>query len=352
MKIGLLGDLHAGIRRDDKWVADYQIQFIRFYRDECKRRGVTATIQTGDFFDVRPGMSQETMNLVRNHLAPAILDVGEAWVLVGNHDMHLKHKIHPNSCTEYLSRFEGMHIVDTPTTVSFADGVWIDLIPWICDENHDQVMEHIANTTADYCVGHFELGGFYYYTGLKSEGVSHDFLSGYKEVWSGHYHCQSERDNVKYLGTPYTLTAGDAGDSRGFWIFDTETRELEYVENPNCWHYKVYFNADTFDVTTIKHYKDKYVKLIVEKRTSDTRAIDYDVILERFSQVVHDIKPYESFDFDIDSGEDATQMIEAQDTKQFVDDYIMNLEGESEEVKTRARQIFSGLYVEALNLDQ
>lgn len=346
MKFAIVGDLHIGVKRDDPWVAAYQKKFIDFYKSECLKRGVTATIQTGDWFDVRRGLTQETMKFSREYIAPAFQEIGDTYVIVGNHDMHLREKITPNSCREVLAHFSGFHIIEEATTINLG-GVNIDLIPWICRDNRESTMKFINESMSDYCVGHFELSGYYFYRGLKSEGYSPDFLKHYKEVWSGHFHCQSDGGNVRYVGTPYTLTLGDADDVRGFFIFDTDTCVLEFVENPDCWHHKVYFNADTFDLTQVKKYANKSVRLISEKRSSDKHGTDFDVATERIAAVAHDLDTVDNVEFHV---EDEDDTLEIEGTADFISDYIDALD-ETPEDKAKMKSIINGLMIEAQDIE-
>jgi hypothetical protein len=39
--------------------------------------------------------------------------------------------------------------------------------------------------------------------------------------------------NISYLGTPYEITFADVNEKKGFHVFDTETRVMEFVPNEN-----------------------------------------------------------------------------------------------------------------------
>ena len=346
MKIALLGDLHIGIKQDDEWTVKNQKLFFQFFFDKCKEMGVSATIQTGDWFDVRRGISQETLQFIREDLVPNFQSIGETYVLVGNHDMHKRETITPNSCREVLSHYKKFNIIEEPTALRF-DNVEVDMIPWICKENSNAVYDYISKSNSPYCVGHFELSGFYYYTGLKSDGTQSGFLSNYEQVWSGHFHCQSSNGNIQYIGTPYTLTLGDANDSRGFYVFDTETRKTEYIENPNCWHKKIYFDAATFQFKQIKPLAGCAVRIVVERRSCPEQTIDFDVIAERISNTVHSLDILDSNEFIM---EDDSEVIEVADTKSFVDSYIESLT-ESDEIKEKCKIMFAALQREAVDLE-
>lgn len=347
-KIAILGDLHLGIKKDDDWIIKNQMSFFEFFFKTCKDNGVTDIIQTGDWFDVRYGITQKTMNIIREKIIPGFQDIGETFVIVGNHDMHKREMIQPNSCTEILGFYDKFTVFDTPQTRIF-DGVAIDFIPWICRENDEFIQKYIAESTSDYCVGHFSLKGYYYYTGLQSEGSDAGFLNGYKQVWSGHFHCQSSGGNVKYVGTPYTLTLGDANDDRGFHIFDTDTKTLTFYKNPTTNHQKIYFDADTFDPSIIDKFSDIALRIIVENRNSETRKIDFDVVIERFASVVHSLDILENFDSALNFG-DSDVSLEKEKTQEFVKRYIDELD-EPDNIKKRITNIFNALYTEAINMD-
>lgn len=345
MKIALLGDTHRGVKRDDEWVVNYQNEFMDFFHKECKARKVTKVIQTGDWFDTRRGVTQECMHQSRAVVAPLLQDIGETFVAVGNHDMHKRESITPNSCREILGNLKKFTIIEEPTTITLG-GVVIDIIPWICRENKDRIMEFVKNSESEYCVGHFELKGYYFYTGLSSDGDDPKFLDKYKEVWSGHFHCQSTGGNVRYLGTPYTLTSGDANDSRGFFIFDTQTKELEFVENPKCMHHKIMYNADTFHTLDLSLYENTAVRLVVEKRTTDDGRDLLDDHIMALSNVVHNLDVIDNFEFT--AGEE--DEIDLEDTTTYIESYIDSLE-ESDEVKARCKTIINGLQVEAREME-
>ncbi len=340
--VALLGDLHIGQRDDDMWVQAYQKKFFQFMVDELEERGVTQILQLGDWFDVRRGATQETLMFQRTFFND-LLKPYDTHVLVGNHDMHMREHIVPNTPYEVLSLLPNMTIYEKPTTVDFG-GVKIDIIPWICKENSKEIGEFIDASTSEYCVGHFELNGYLFARGQKSTGIDAGFLKKYKQVWSGHFHTQSEAGNVQYLGTPYTLTLADADDKRGFFLFDTETHELEFVENPDCWHTKLYYDANTFDPATIPSYADKNVKIIVNRRSSDSNNISFDVVEERIASIAHACQTLDELDIIADVADGVKDI---KDIDDYVGEYADTLE-ESTDVKEQVKAIFSSLRAEAL----
>lgn len=345
--IALLGDLHCGHKSDDPWVEDLIYESLSWFAKDCKSKGIKTCIQAGDWFDVRKGATQRTLNFVRQRLVPLFQDTFDTtYVIVGNHDMHFKHLITPNSVRECLHSYDGFEIIEYPKAVSI-DGVSIDLIPWMCKENQKQILDFIKVSVSDYCMGHWELNGYFFYKGLKSHGAEPDFLDRYKQVWSGHFHTISDGGNVQYIGTPYTLTLGDANDPRGYWIYDSG--QISFVQNPVMYHRRLYFDADTWkykasDITNV--CSNKVVKLVIERSHSETNDVDLDNVLDVFERVCHEF----SFEYieTVADKLDSTEDFEVKKTFDIIEEQI-NLIEETTEVKNRVAKIFAGLYTEAMN---
>lgn len=338
-KIALLGDLHIGIKQGDTFMEKYQNRFFnKCFFPYIKKNKITKVIQTGDWFDSRRAIRHSSIKLTRQLISKT---KGQDWyVLVGNHDMGVREKIHPNACTEILAANNNFTIIDKPITHNIC-GLNIDMIPWICRENKTAVFDFIDSTDSLYCVGHFELSGFYYYKGIKSEGRSKKFLSKYNKVWSGHYHTASENDNIKYLGTPYQLTFGDANDIRGFWVFDTETKDLEFIENPYNLYTKIIFNHSTFDKNNIKEkYKDMFVRVLVEDRGP---AAAFDMIMDSIAAVALDLDINDMFE-----APDSNVKIDVTDTLQIINNYIDELD-ETTKIKNNVKTIMKNLYKDSAN---
>lgn len=341
-KIAFVGDLHIGIKQADSFMEKYQLKFF----NKClfpylKKHNIKTVIQTGDWFDSRRAIRHSSMKLTRDSIIPKIIENDQHWyVLVGNHDMGVRENIHPNACTELLGTYDCFTVIDKPCTHNL-EGINIDLIPWICRENKTEVMDFIENSKSLYCMGHFELSGFYYYKGIKSEGRSKKFLSNYNQVWSGHYHTASENENIKYLGTPYQLTFGDADDPRGFWVYDTETKEIEFIQNPFNLYTKIIFNHTTFDSTNIKkRFKDMNVRVSVEERGP---AAAFDMIMDSIAEVALDLDINDMFE-----APDSNVKIDVTDTLQIINNYVDELD-ETTKIKNSVKNIMKNLYKDSTN---
>ena len=62
----------------------------------------------------------------------------------------------------------------------------------------------------------------------------------------------------------------DVDDKRGFHIFDTETNELEFIENPYTIFERIYYEDNPHQMFDTSEMEDKFVKIIVRKKSKST----------------------------------------------------------------------------------
>lgn len=336
MKILLIGDLHVGIKQDDPWIQSAQMDAIEQAIRISKENGVYEWLQLGDFTDVRRAVTHKTMKFAREiaeKLQEHEISVHE---LVGNHCMNLKDRIHPNFASEFMSQFDNFIVYDKPRTVTFGN-VKFDIIPWICEENQTEIFEFIEKSESQYCVGHFEMSGFFFYKGLKSHGIEADFLKKYKRVFSGHFHTISSNKNVQYIGTPISLTAGDENDPRGFWIFDTETGEAEFIQNETMWHRRIDYPCNL----DVSQFKNLSVRVFVTE--VDDKLAEFESSLE---SVVHELKMVYKIDNSLEVSEDA-EIDESITMTDLMNEYIDAFDLLEDNDKMKIKLMCNELYNEA-----
>lgn len=336
MKIIHSGDWHLGVKADDPWVQNIQRLGIKAHIEYAKKHGIKTIIQHGDIFDVRKAITHTCMEFARE-IAESLEKADIHMItIVGNHDMHYKNKITPNASTEVLGKYKNITVIEKPVTMNF-DGLYMDLIPWMCDENTVEILNHVKTSGAEYCIGHWELNGFYFYKGLKSHGLEPDFLKRYKQVWSGHFHTISSAANVKYIGTPWTLTAGDENDPRGFWVQDTKHGTFDFVPNEITWHRKIFYPNETLNA---EDYRDLSVRVIVEK--VDEGLPKFESELEK---VVHELRLVNKVDNSVDTTE-GTEEIEIKSILDLMEDYIDALPDASKSDIKALKRLAKQLYLE------
>jgi DNA repair exonuclease SbcCD nuclease subunit len=153
-------------------------------------------------------------------------------------------------------------------------GTEILVLPWICADNEQETIELMHRTSAQVLFGHLEIKGFEMYRGaVMDHGVDGSMFSKFELVASGHFHHPSKKGNIQYLGAPYEMTWSDYDDPRGFHIFDTQTREMEFVRNPlRMFHRLSYDDAHAESIAEALSHRPnsltgKIVKVVVKSKT-------------------------------------------------------------------------------------
>jgi len=352
MKTVILGDLHIGARNASQLVANHQLRFFEEqlfpYIDKHK---ITKIIQTGDLFDTRKFTNHVILNEWKRRFFDVLKEKEiEFHSLLGNHDLATRNSVSVNSPKLFLCEYDNIKLYEYPTEVKFGK-LNVLMVPWICLENHMECDVMMNESSALWCFGHFEIDGFEMHKGqVHTGGLSMESLRRFEQVISGHFHTRSENKNIKYVGTPYEMTWIDYGDTKGFHVFDTAKRDLEFIPNKLTLFNKVYYNdkdqtQDYFRGFDLSGLKDTYVKLIV---VSKTDPYQFDKFLDRLYQTnPADLKIVEDMsDLESDSVDD--EDIEMEDTVSLIESYIESVDIDLE--KEKMKTFMTTLYTEALEV--
>jgi DNA repair exonuclease SbcCD nuclease subunit len=353
MKLCILGDTHFGMRNDSPIFHELYKNFYQNtlfpYLDE---HNINAVFQLGDLFDRRKYINFHTLEQVKSYFFDELELRGiTLHTLLGNHDVYWKNTLQVNSTSLVLGEYKNVVIYDKPITMHF-DGLAIDVIPWICESNEAQVKTFISETRSEICLGHFELIGFEMDRGnVCHEGFDPSMLSRYETVMTGHFHHPSSKNNIIYVGAPGEMTWADYNDPRGFYIYDTDTRELEFIVNPYTIFCKIFYNDDDLFLNDVQNrdyseFKGKYVKLVVSKKTN---AFLFETFLDNLTKSgAIDVSVVEDFT-DVNTSDTIGEVDQADDTTTILDKYIDGIEIDLNKVKLKS--IIRNIYTEALTIE-
>ena len=350
MKIALITDTHFGARNDSDIFNDF---FFKFY-NECffpylEEHNIKNVIHLGDITDRRKFINYKTLHRFRHDFIWKLGRMGvDTHVIIGNHDTYFKNTNEVNCMNTLFTSFEGEKepwIYTKATEVDF-DGFKMMFLPWICQDNYEHTMSMIEKTDAQVAMGHLEVKGFQMYRGHTnfSHGQEADIFKKFEHVYSGHFHHKSTQDNITYLGNPYQITWSDYGDKRGFHVFDTETQEIEFIENPFTIFEKIEYNDrdksyEDFDVSS---YKDRYVKIVVINKVNTKQ---FDRLVDKLYNVgIHELTIVEDFS-DFDATFVSDDNLKLDDTLSLLQSYVDEVDttADKERIKTDMKR----LYVEA-----
>lgn len=346
MKIAILGDTHLGARGDLKVFHEYFEKFYsQFFFPTIKDLDVKHIIQLGDLFDRRKYINFFTLSESKRYIFDQLEGITFN-TLVGNHDIYWRESLEVNSPSLVLGEYKNVHIHSKPSTI-VIDNTSIDIIPWICKENEQEIFDFINKSKSDICVGHFEIAGFSMYRGTEAHnGLNGNLFSKYELVLSGHFHTRSKKENIVYTGVPYEMCWSDYNDPKGFHIFDTETRELTFYQNPYTIFYRIEYD-DTKEILDLDSVdlKDCFVRLVVVNKSD----------LYKFDAYVN--KLYNKGCYEIKIIEDLSEFSEGvvdddinlEDTLSVLSNYIDSIETDYDVDKVKT--FMKTLYIEAVNTE-
>lgn len=276
MKIALLNDTHFSARNFNRTIANNQLEFFenQFF-PYLRENDIKNIIHLGDIFDNRDKLDIKMIDTFKKRFFDVLHEMGvKLTIIIGNHDITYRHSNTINTPQAVLREYDNITIIPEAEDIEIG-GVKICCIPWVNNENVESTIEHIKNTNAPYLFGHLELAGFRFQKNgdvSTNEPPIQKYLDKFDLVLSGHYHTKTRNGNIIYLGSQYEMTWADAGDEKGFNVFDTKDGSLEYIPNPNTLFNVIHYNESTTieDIDPSK-ISGKFVKLIVDsKKTSAT----------------------------------------------------------------------------------
>lgn len=347
MKIAIINDTHAGVRNSSDIFLD---NAEAFYGDTffpyLINSGISHIVHLGDFYDVRKFVNFKVLNRTRDMFLSKLREHGITMdIIPGNHDVFYKNTNELNSLKELLGHYMNeVHIIMEPKVMHYGS-LNMALVPWINKENYESSLNFIKNCKADILGGHLELQGFDVLKGVASPvGMDHKLFSRFEQVYSGHFHTKSHKDNITYLGTQMEFTWSDAHDPKHFHILNTETRELTAVRNPNTLFQRIRYddrNTDysTFDLSCVDN---KFVKIVVINKSD---LFTFDSFVDRIQErPIHELKIAEDFkEFMGDNVEDSG--IDVEDTTALLDAYVEGVETNLD--KERLKLNMRNLLIEA-----
>lgn len=233
-KILITADIHFGIPKrlnDILWA-------LTTMREYAAKNDIGAVAILGDLFHDRVNTNIEVHNAVYKFLDET-REMGQEWLCFpGNHDMFLRNdwsinSLHPLS--KVLTIIEDIKLIKL-----LGHRFWV--VPFM---NYESVyMGAIKKVEEKYKDGDVLLT----HVGVHNAVLNECFLirewsivnfddSKFDRVFAGHFHChqnvmgQTGRANVWYPGSPVAFTFTEGTTEHGFIVYDTDTRDVEFVDS-------------------------------------------------------------------------------------------------------------------------
>ena len=327
----MVTDMHIGVRGDSKIFHDHQEKFFKEvffpYLDE---HNIKIIFDLGDTFDRRKYINYVTLQRGKEFFFDEIEKRGiEYHALVGNHCTYYTNTNDVNSMNLLLREYNNFHIYEDGCKEIEIGSTKFLMVPWINNSNYKEMLQQMRESDAHICMGHFSIQGFEMDKGhVCDHGLTKDVFTNFEAVYSGHFHHPSKYGNIEYVGSPYEMTWADYGGKRGFRVLDTETRELEWILNPNPVFFKIEYDDADMTIEDIANLntdalKNCFVKVIVKNRTN---PYIYDLFINKLTDAgAADVKAVED-SLNLESEGLDEMLDEAKDTKDILHTYIDSLE--------------------------
>lgn len=256
-KICLLCDTHWGEQQDSQAL---QRNMERFYKETLfpylKDHQINKVIHLGDVFHNRKKIDMYTAQVAReSFFEPLQSNSIEMDIIAGNHDLYFRERSSTSALNEIVDFYDNIRVF-----TEAGHGRFGYYIPWINKTNRERMFEEISKQNGIDAFGHLDLKGFQMYRTSKSlHGDDPKLFSNFRHVYTGHFHHKNSQGNITYLGSTGQYTWADAGDTRGFHIYDGE--DVEFVANPFNFYETINYtdksSADLYDVEG-KHVRVYY----------------------------------------------------------------------------------------------
>lgn len=281
MRLAIISDTQIGARNDYVPFLENNKRFFKeVFFPKLKEAGVQHVVHLGDLVERRKFINFNTAKHIQDDFLHPFYGYGLTlhWIL-GNHDIYWRNQSNVNAAelllgTLYYASRNYFHFYSTATEVQFDEAhPKMLFVPWIVDSNRAATMKLIQETDAKILMGHLELQNFETQQGIKSrEGLDPSILDKFEVVMSGHFHIRQAKNSIYYVGSFAEFSWSEYGTEHGFHIFDTHTREIEFVKNPFSVFQKVWYDDSSEvplfpDPATIK---GKIVKLIVTSKKNQS----------------------------------------------------------------------------------
>lgn len=261
-KIALFSDLHLGVHGNSSEWLQRSYDWCEWFVVELKKHNIKKVFFLGDWFHNRSDVSVSVLSMSKKILN--LFNEHELHLIVGNHDCYYKHSSDVNS----VDILEGSNIIVYKNLHNIVvNGVRFGIVPWGAD-----ISKLKQN---DVILGHLEVESFQMNTSyMCSDGIKVDsLLKKAPLVFSGHFHKRSSRSidgkQVIYIGNPFQMDFGDAGDEKGFYIVnlsDSKNITHRFVVNnamPMYVNIKLSELAEQKTITKAveKAFNNNYIKL-------------------------------------------------------------------------------------------
>ena len=232
---------------------------------------------------IRGNSLNELVGLLRKSKLPF-------FILVGNHDLfNLNSKEHS---LEALKLIPNVRIFDSSSMIE-VDGQKLHFIPYIHSiEAFRAELDKVKTPKESILFLHAAVNDFDYGNGfMEKHGINIEELSKFKLVISGHFHKYAKKENLTYLGTPFSHDFGESDQKKYIGILSTKSLKMKLI-NTELPEHVTFVVEEEKDLEKLKQidYKN-FNRIILAGYADELSRIDLGEYLEKKVIVIERYKP-------------------------------------------------------------
>lgn len=215
-----------GVHRNSAVWHKISLEWAKWFAAELRQQNIKDIIFCGDFFHDRDSVAVDTIQAA--HAVLRELQEFNILMFPGNHDCFFKQHAEINSLS-ILDGWSNIKVLHKCSSITIGEQCTACLCPW------GTTIEELP--PCDVTFGHFEIQTFKMNTfKMCEQGISiRQILEKSPLIFSGHFHFREERSfeigKIVYVGNPFQMDLNDAGNQKGYYIFDGDTKAFEFIEN-------------------------------------------------------------------------------------------------------------------------
>jgi len=312
LKALLVGDLHTDNAKSSIANSDsFHEVFMTFdlIKRTIEERRPDFLIFFGDVYDSPYSITSPVITIISEIIAEISLDVSILFI-VGNHDdvddkmsnvkigdRYMKIRA---SLLAPFSHYPNVIVFDSPKVIKIQDEVEIAFIPYCSNiiPSLDSADKKFSRGCKRILMGHFDMKQSYYMIKSGDSDISENIPSAedlirkynYDLVLLGHVHDPSEYEVdgkiAKYIGSCRNVDFRNTGENKGVYMFDFDTFEMEYIDNPYTSIYKIFTNFKSLQNYCMNNDPEKLSRTkILYKYTSSTDVPKISKLKEYFKSI-------------------------------------------------------------------